>query len=212
MENATSSNRIVLPDNYAQRQEVIPEVDTNSIGDINQNLSNFCVNENSSNLDKFRLSFIEKHEEAEAKQYIEKLLGFEAPRVSAYHMAVKIFVRPEETQEITKDNGEKIRIYLPSIVTAHDKYRNCVALVVSQGPEAYQHKRFRENIFIRFLRKFFNKWMPPQRKKPWCKVGDWVIMARNAGPQINYRGVPMTIIPDDQIYGVIEDPNFVTRD
>jgi hypothetical protein len=50
------------------------------------------------------------------------------------------------------------------------------------------------------------------RVKPWCKIGDWVVIPRNEGTQINYRGIPMQIIPDDRPLAIIPDPTYVTRD
>jgi co-chaperonin GroES (HSP10) len=140
------------------------------------------------------LSFIEKHEEKEAQELIKKHLGFEPPRMTGYHMAVKIYVRPEELSEITTGKGEKKKLYLPEKVRAEDKWRNCTALVVSQGPDCYKTGRFLDN------------------PTPWCRVGDWVVIPRNEGTQVNYRGVPMQFIPDDRVLAIIEDPTYVTRD
>jgi co-chaperonin GroES (HSP10) len=141
-----------------------------------------------------KFSFIEDHEEQEAKEFIEKHLGFPAPRMAGYHMAVKIYVRPEDIHTFVDENtGETKSIYLPHTVTAHDKYRSCTALIVSMGPEAYKHERFKES-------------------GPWCKVGDWVVIPRNEGTQVNYRGVPMQFIPDDRVLAIVEDPTHVTRD
>jgi hypothetical protein len=42
-------------------------------------------------------------------------------------------------------------------------------------------------------------------------VGDWVIFDRNAGPQINYRGLPVTIIEDKNIHGIVPRPEYVSR-
>jgi co-chaperonin GroES (HSP10) len=139
------------------------------------------------------LSYIEDSEVIQAKQIIEEQLGFPVPRVCGYHMAVKIFVRPEETKEILGDDGISRKIYLPHTVTVHDKYRSCTALVLSMGSEAYKGDRFKDS-------------------GPWCKVGDWVVIPRNEGVQINYREVPMQIIPDDRVLCIVEDPSHVTRD
>jgi hypothetical protein len=153
-------------------------------------------------VDKYRLSYIEDYEEDEARKQIEELLGFEAPRVCGFHMAVKIYVRPDQIE-----GG----IYIPDMVTANDRFRNCTALVIAKGSECYSSGRFTESLTKKILRVFFSKWMPPV-KKPWCKVGDWIVFPRNEGPQINYRGIPMQIIPDDKCYMIIQDPTHVTRD
>jgi co-chaperonin GroES (HSP10) len=148
---------------------------------------------NESAIGKGKLSFIENCEEEEAKKIIEEHLGFPAPRVTGYHLAVKIYVREQDVHSFIDDKGEKKFIALPDSVTANDKFRNCTALVVSVGAGAYKGERFAET-------------------GPWCKVGDWVVIPRNEGTQVNYRGIPMQLIPDDRILCVIEDPSHVTRD
>jgi len=147
------------------------------------------------------ISFIENYEEEEAKDFIRKHLGFEPPRMTGYHMAVKIYVRPEDMGELKDEEGNVIlgedgnpkKIYLPEMVTANDKFRNCTALVVSMGPDCFVGERFKNS-------------------GPWCKVGDWIVIPRNEGTQVNYRGIPMQFIPDDRVLAVVEDPTHVTRD
>ncbi len=162
---------------------------------------------------RFKLSFIEEYEEEEAKVQVEKHLGFEPPRMSGIHMAVKVYVRGEEVQYyVDPRTGIETAIAIPDEVRAEDKYRSCVALVVSQGPDCYKGKMFEESNFMKTIRLFFGKWMKPSKKVPWCKVGDWVMIPRNEGTQINYRDVPMQMIRDVCIYGTVEDPEFVRRD
>ena len=161
----------------------------------------------------FKLSFIEDYEIEEAEKLIEAHLGFERPRPCGAHMAVKIFVRPDEIASwIDPVTKEKKIFALPSSARAHDKFTSCVALVLAQGPEAYKGKRFEEHWGIRFLRIFFNRWMPKRTKFPWCRVGDWIVIARHEGVQVNYRGIPMQYIYDDRALGIISDPEHVTRD
>lgn len=143
-------------------------------------------------VDKFRLGFVEEYEEEQAIKMIEDLLGFERPRPTGYNVAVKIYVRDEEVGKILDKDGRETLLYAPPKVSAHDKFRNCSALVLALGPDAYRASKFPSG--------------------PWVRVGDWVVIARNGGPQVNYRGVPVTFIPDDNIYCVIEDPTHVTRD
>lgn len=160
-------------------------------------------------------SFIEPHEEQEAIKFVEEKLGFPRPRITGYFIAVKIFLADEKI--ITKKNSvgndiqiavpegyrdEKEKVYvnkvdgtivLPEHVVEERKFRNCSGLVLSLGPLAYKGKKF-------------------EGSGPWCKVGDWVMFPRNEGHQINYRGIPMQIIPDDRVMMVVEDPAHVTRD
>lgn len=148
-----------------------------------------------------KFSFIEPHEEQEAKDFIEKHLGFPAPRCVGWQMAVKIYIREEDIHEAKDESGKPIlgadgkpiKIYLPSSIRTGEKFISCVGLVVSQGPDCYKGERFKES-------------------GPWCKVGDWVMFPRHEGTQISYRGIPMFVINDDKVKMVVEDPTYVTRD
>lgn len=165
----------------------------------------------SKNIDKFRLSYIEDYEEEEARRLVEESLGFEPIRVTGWQIAVKVYTRPEDVKEIITDSGKKISIYLPNESRAHDKFVNCVGLVINMGVDCYKDKYFVEPLYMQLIRKVFGKWMKPSTKRPWCKIGDWVVFDRNAGPQINYRDVPVTILEDKHIRAVVECPTHVSR-
>ena len=64
------------------------------------------------------------------------------------------------------------------------------ALVLKVGPDAYQDKE-----------KFPNG--------PWCKEGDWVIIARYAGSRIKIEGGELRILNDDEILGTVESPEDI---
>jgi hypothetical protein len=162
-------------------------------------------------IDKFSLSYIEDYEEEEAKRLIEESLGFEPFHVVGWQIAVKVFTRPEELKPFKTEDGRMVSIVIPEEARAHDKFVNCVGLVLNQGPLCYTGKYFQESIFMRIFRFLFGQFMKPSRLVPWCKIGDWVVFDRNAGPQINYRGVPITILEDKNIRGVVPDPTFVSR-
>lgn len=149
---------------------------------------------------EFSMSHIEPYEEEKAKKLVldhfEQLTGKRMmPRPAGYMVAVKIYVRPEEMKEITREDGSKTTLYLPSVATREDKFSSVSALVVALGPQAYKGKnhlgedRFPEG--------------------PWCKVGDFVAIPRNEGFLFNYRGVTMSLLPDDKIMAIIEDPTDV---
>ncbi len=138
-------------------------------------------------------SYIEDHEEEEAKQLIEEELGFPLPKAIGNRLIVKIYIRPEEISTFEDDKGKKISIYMPEIYLANDKYSNFAALVLSVGDRCFKDKYFEE----------FG---------PGCKVGDWITIARNhGGQQYEYRGVEVQDIPEEAIYDVIEDPSYVER-
>ena len=46
-------------------------------------------------------------------------------------------------------------------------------------------------------------------KKPWCKVGDWVMFARYAGARLPIEGGEVRILNDDEVLGTIGDPESV---
>jgi len=137
-------------------------------------------------------SLIEDHEEQEAKDLIAEQLGFEPSTPFSRKIAVKIYVRPDEITITKNGDGKEISIYLPPTFNAHDKFRNCTALVINVAKDCYKDKKYQES-------------------GPYCKVGDWLMIPRNVGTQVNYRGMPVQLIPEDAIYMVIEDPEHVER-
>jgi hypothetical protein len=147
------------------------------------------------------LSYIEPHEEREARQLIDKefvaITGKPCGlRPGGYFVAVKIYIRPEELREVTREDGTKVTLYRPPVSVDGDKYTSCSALVVAMGPQAYKGKDLTGN--DRFP------------EGPWCKVGDWIACPRHEAFAINYRGVAMALIPDDKVIAVIEDPTDVS--
>lgn len=146
------------------------------------------------------LSYIEPFEETTAKKLVDeqfialtgKTFGL---RPGGYMIAVKIYVRPEEIKEITKDDGSKVTLYIPHSAQTDDKYQSVAALVCSVGPQAYRGKDVMGN--DRFP------------EGPWCKVGDWVAIPRHESFLLSYRGVAVALIPDDKVLAVIEDPTDV---
>lgn len=137
-------------------------------------------------------SLIEDHEEQEAKDLIAEQLGFVPSEPFSRKLAVKIYVRPDEIAIGKNSEGKEISIYLPPTINCHDKFRNCTALVINVAKDCYMDEKYQES-------------------GPYCKVGDWVMIPRNVGTQVNYRGVPVQLIPEDAIYMVIEDPEHVER-
>lgn len=157
------------------------------VKEINEALNEF--------LPKQGLSNIEPHEEVIAhdlvNQHFIEMTGkpFDM-KPAGYMIAMKIYVRPEELKEITRDDGTKATLYLPDTVRAEDKYQSVAALVCAVGPEAYQGEKF-------------------ERSGPWCKVGDWVMIPRYEATAVSYRGVAVALLPDDRVMAVITDPTDV---
>lgn len=137
-------------------------------------------------------SFIEQHEEEDAKKFIKEQLGYEPPKPCGYYMLVKLYIREEEIKTIVDEHGKEIKLYLPDTARHEDRYRSVCALVLAMGPDCYKGERFRET-------------------GPWCKVGDWVVIPRNEGTQIVYNEHPVHLIPDDRILMVIPEPAVVRK-
>jgi len=102
---------------------------------------------------KDRSSFIEDHEVKEAKDLIEKELGFEPPHPCGYQMVVKLYVGLEDTVPVKNDDGslvlgqdgKPLRILLPEAETRSEKWSSCVGLVIRQGQEVYKTGKFRRD-------------------------------------------------------------------
>lgn len=139
------------------------------------------------------LSFIAPDEEVDAAKFIEEHLGFPPPRTCGYHLSVKVYIRGKDVKSFVDNNGNKTLIEIPDVVGVEDRYRSCTALVLSMGPDSYKGKRFEDS-------------------GPWCKVGDWIVIPRNEGTQLNYRGTIIQVIPDDRVLMVVEDPSHVTKE
>lgn len=162
-------------------------------------------------LDKFKTSYIENYEEGEALKFIEEQLGHERPVSVGFKMCIKVYVRPEEIAEFIDKDGNKRALYLPEMSRTNDIYMSTVGLVLSQGPYCYKGPRYEEHGFRKFLRKFFNRWMESPFKRPWCKVGDWIVFPQNAGLKGWYRGMPVVYINDDDFVGTVSDPSHFSR-
>lgn len=148
------------------------------------------------------LSYIEDHEESEARALIDsqfvtltgKPLGF---RPAGYFILCKIYVSPDEMMEVDMPDGSKKVLYTAPVTQQQDVLKNVSALVCAVGPEAY--KGLNPDGTSRFP------------YGPWCKISDFIAIPRASSFIFNYRGVAMAILPDDKILGVIEDPRDVSE-
>lgn len=126
-----------------------------------------------------------------SRQHPEGVTFREHARLTRYFAAVKIYVRPEELTEITREDGTKTTLYLPDTVRAEDRYQACVGLVVALGPDAFTTKdgKPRGSIY---------------------KVGDWVCFPRSDIVRMDFCGVAMGIMTDDRAVIVTDDPTLWT--
>lgn len=148
-----------------------------------------------------KLSYIEDHEIDPAMKLIDEVFtqltgkpfGL---RVAGYYLACKIFTRPEDLKTITQKDGTKVTLWLPPQYVDNDKYHSVSALVCGIGPQAFTgfdihgHDRF------------------PSGQG--CRVGDLIAIPRQNSFLINYRGIPMAILPDDMVLAIVENEDDVT--
>jgi hypothetical protein len=204
LEHRESVNEIKIERMEAEENKISLEEEINFLEDNHEKLG-------SRKIDKFQTSYIEEHEEQEAINFIEKELGFERPRAVGYKMVIKIYERPEEYKVFKDKDGKVKALYLPENARANDKYMSAVGLVLHQGQYCYKGTRWEEGIFMKSMRWLLEPFIGPSYKKPLCKVGDWIIFARNAGLQGFYRGMPVVYLNDDDICGVVNDPRHFSR-
>ena len=95
----------------------------------------------------------------------------------------RILIRPRGVTEKTKGG-----IILTDSIKDGQSYLNSVGQILAMGNECYS-----------------------DRKKPWCKVGDWVIFGRYAGARISVQKVKMVLLNDDEIIATLENPEVVTQ-
>ena len=113
-----------------------------------------------------------------------EIAKFKNIRPTGWSIAVRLYTQPQKVGSL----------YMPDSYNDEQKYRNFVGLVVAMADGAYKDE-------VRY-----------KNTGPWCKVGDWVYFPRHAGYQISFRGMPVYILNDDVISGVLEDPiNDITN-
>ena len=95
----------------------------------------------------------------------------------------RILIRPRGIIEKTKGG-----IILTDSSKDSQAYLNSVGQIIAMGEECYS-----------------------DRKKPWCKVGDWVIFGRYAGARISVQKVKMLLLNDDEIIATLESPEIITQ-
>lgn len=137
------------------------------------------------------LSYIEPSEELAAQELIDKqfteMCGKPyGGRPCGYYIVLRLYVRDEELKTITDASGKEVTLYLPPSVTAEDKYRSGTGLVIAMGPQCYTGEKFPEGA--------------------WCKVGDWVRIARGDLIRSMYRGVALALVADDRVLEIIDEP------
>jgi len=104
------------------------------------------------------------------------------PKEVPVRCGYRILIRP--IAPITKTKGG---IILTDKAVEDQAYLNSKGRVVAMGDECYD-----------------------KSKKPWCKIGDYVVYGRYAGSKIDVSGVKMLLLNDDEILAVLSDPDILT--
>ena len=105
------------------------------------------------------------------------------PKKVPQPVGYRILLRPRGVIEKTKGG-----IILTDTNKDDQTYLNSVGQIIAMGAECYT-----------------------DRKKPWCKVGDWVIFGRYAGARVSVQTVKMVLLNDDEIIATLESPEVVTQ-
>lgn len=95
---------------------------------------------------------------------------------------------PEEYLKRWQDSN----LVMPDEVRAREQQAQLWAFVIEMGPEAYKDKK-------RFP------------GKPWCKVGDCIIMRPYSGTRFMVRNHLYALINDDTVLAVVTDPGEIER-
>lgn len=147
------------------------------------------------------LSFVEDHEQLEAQSLIDNqfreltkcpeypagITLREHFRLTRYFAAVKIYVRPEELKEITREDGTIGKLYLPDSVRAEDRYQSCTGVVVALGPQTFKDK-------------------DGNPRGSLYRLADWILFPRTDIIRVDFCGVPLGILTDDRAIAVVSDP------
>jgi co-chaperonin GroES (HSP10) len=113
----------------------------------------------------------------------EEIKKFDGYKVPGWRIAVRLYV------EVAMTKGG---IILPESVHQDQQYKACVGLVVKQATAAYLDPRY-------------------EQTGKWCEVGDWAVFPRHAGTQVNYKGLPLMLLQEDSIIGIVDNPADVTK-
>ena len=91
---------------------------------------------------------------------------------------------------LTLKSKTKAGLHLTDETIEQAQVTTNICKILKVGPDAYKDKE-----------RFPNG--------PWCKEGDWIIIAKYAGSRISIEGGELRIINDDEILATIDDPRDI---
>lgn len=111
-----------------------------------------------------------------------------------------ILIRPiHPGKNITFKSG--VTLELPSSFSEDIKYLTNIGRVLALGELAYTDPNTKPSD---------GAWHPYGKyRKPWCKVGDYVMYGKHQGVKMMYAGVSLLILADDLIVLIPDDPKQI---
>lgn len=106
-----------------------------------------------------------------------------AVKAVGWTLFVRLYTEPKKT------SGGLI---MPDKVRDEALYTSCVGLVIQKGKGVYTDDRYRGT-------------------GPWCDIGDWILFPRHAGYRIFVYGVPIWVLKEDALDGIVHDPRGVSK-
>ena len=94
----------------------------------------------------------------------------------------RLLIKPREAPD------KQGSIILADVTKDQTKFAAVVCQVMEIGPDAWKGDRF---------------------NGPWCKVGDWILIAKFGGLRFKIGKDEYRIINDDEVLAVVEDPNNI---
>lgn len=116
------------------------------------------------------------------RQVLNLLLGREFMEGLPRPVYWRVLVMPRTAEEKSKGG-----IIVAKEAQTAQEYQTYVGRILAAGGEAFKSERFAN-----------------EQRLP--EVGDWVVYGRYAGQRLEYRGVRLIVVNDDEILAVAADP------
>ncbi len=118
------------------------------------------------------------------------------PTITGYNLLIRP-VNPDGDIKV-KGGG---KILLPSSFTEDIKFLTNVGQVKAVGPLCYNDPNVKPSDGSYFP---FGRY-----KKPWCKVGDYVVWGKHQGVKLMVKGVAFVLLQDELILMTLDNPSDV---
>jgi hypothetical protein len=132
-----------------------------------------------------------KHDTDPAKEIVKKAGDLKDFTIYGNQILVGVYLRPEKSKDIKRDDGTVANFYLPDVVRKEDEHQGKAALVLKLGPSAFvtdANYDFRGQS---------------------VKVGDWIAIFVSDGRKVMIRDQLCRIVEDHHIRLKIPAPDLV---